>query len=264
MIAVKALRRAIGKLSHIANLLIAWRPFMAPLYAALYGPRPEGAPTNCIWTRQIVQPLKWFRAFFNASGGFIERRFNHGAFARSGKTIEIVLDASPWGLAGILIEDCMCIEYFSDAISSQDVDIFQHDTGTSDGQQIWESLAALIALRRWKHLWGQHSMWLRVKGDSVTMLTLIVNMRPTTPQLALIGQEIALEFADVPFVPVIAMHIPGVANVAADELSRWWQPGHVAAVPTFVGNAPRAMPPARNREYYLTLEEDIGPDKLVN
>jgi len=260
IIAKKVLRKGIGKLSHIANLLVTWRPFMAPLYSALYSQTPTGAPPMCIWTHQIRRPLNWFAAFFRASGGLVERKFSYAAFAHIHVHMEIILDASPWGLAGILIQNGRCLEYFSVPITPADEQLFKYPIGSPDGQQVWESLAALIALRQWRHLWGQESISLRVKGDSVTMLTMIVNMRPTTPALALIGQEIALEFAAAPFVPMVAAHVPGIANVCADELSRWHQPGHTAAVPTFVSSSSRASPAERDLDYYLTLKD--MPDKM--
>ena len=57
----------------------------------------------------------------------------------------------------------------------------------------------------------------------IQLLTLVVNVRPRTRQLRLIGHELALDFAECSFVPVIAQHLPGVANTTAAALSRMAQ-----------------------------------------
>jgi len=260
VIPLKALRSGIGKLSHIANLLTTWRPFLPPLYGALYGDHPAGAPLNCIWAKQIAVPLKWFASFFHGSGGQIERNFLLDSYTGGGDKVEITVDASPWGLAAVLIVNGCCTHFFSDAISQLDVALFQYEIGSCRGQQVWESLAALVALRLWKRFWSGFATTLLVRGDSVTMLTLIVNMRPSSPQLCLLGQEMALDFADASFSPIISQHIPGVANVVADKLSRWHQPGYTSEVPHFVANATRGHPPVRDKSYYRTLSLPPEPN----
>lgn len=258
----KRLPMAIGKLSHIANLLVPWRPFLTALYAALYGVAP-GAPADCIWMKQIARSVEWFHAFFQSSGGLVERTFLLDSHLAKQGAIELVIDASPWGLAGILVVDGRCEEFFSDAISDLDVAQFGCAIGSPDGQQIWESLAALIAIRLWRPRWAEASIQLKVRGDSITMLTLVVNLRPSTPQLSLIGQEIALEFARCSFVPIIAEHIPGLANVSADALSRWHQPGHHAFLPAPLTHATRRTCQRRDQRFYLTLASKIEPNKWV-
>lgn len=225
---------------------------MTPMYAALYDKNVTGAPTNCVWTKQLARPLHWFRTFFRSSGGFVQRCFSLRTFTEAHGSIEIVIDASPWALAGVLVLKGVVVEFFSDPIGSHDVDIFGCDIGSADGQQIWESLTALVALRLWKDRWANKAVHLRLKGDSVTMLTLVVNMRPSTPMLALIGQELALEFASVAFTPVIAQHIPGVSNVIADKLSRWHQPGAAKVVPSAIHGAVQRQVPTRDGDYYLS------------
>ena len=116
VISLRDLSSLVGKVGNIANLLVVWRPFLAPLYAALYSTERTGAHLNCCWTRQIA-----------ARFGF--------------------------------------------------------ELGDPAGKQVWESLAALVAVRLWKAHWQQRRVCLTVRGDSVEMLTLVVNMRPRTRQL---------------------------------------------------------------------------------
>ena len=252
VISTRALRTLVGKLSNIANLLVVWRPFLAPMFAALYANHPAGAPPHCIWTKQILPQLGWLAAFFRGAGGFAERYFDLSCFLRIDTVVDIVLDASPWGLAGVLCLNGTSAEYFSDAISPLDVSLFEHIIGEASGQQVWECLAALVAVRLWRERWQKHQAQLMVRGDSVAMLTLLVNMRPHSPQMRIIAQEMALDMAHYSFVPVVAHHIPGIANVVADELSRWPQPGHVKKIPEFLVGAVQVSPAIRTANYYMT------------
>ena len=262
VIPLRTLSTAVGKLAHISNLLTVWRPFMASLYAALHGPPPENCPPGCIWRRQVETALKWFRSFFALSRGFVERDFDTKCFLAVEVSLEIVLDASPWGLGGILLVNNVCKEFFASPLTELDEKLFLQVRGSPDGQQIWESLAALVALRLWRPAWGRHSLSLRVRGDSMTMLSLIVNLRPSTPQLGLIGREIAMEYAQAVFVPVVSEHIPGVANVTADQLSRWYMPGHSETEIDLLRDAVRQHVPSRDRSYYVTLADTFEPMKM--
>ena len=246
------MRQLTGKLSNIANLLLPWRPFLRPLYAVIYNEH-SNAPKNCVWRKCIEPQLLWFSCFFRSSGGMIERHFSVSCYMASNKSVEMVLDASPWGIAGILMVNGTPEEYFSDALSTDDLMIFDHERGQAEGQQVWESLSALVALRLWRHRWQQHRVRLAVRGDNVAMLTLIVNMRPRSAQLQIIAQEIAIEFCNFSFVPVIAEHIPGVANKQADVLSRRHQPGAVTEELTFLAAATEVLAPRRSKDYYFTL-----------
>ena len=194
----------------------------------------------------------------------MERDFDVRCFLRVDIDLEIIIDASPWGLGGILLVSGTCKEHFSSALTVLDETLFMQVRGSADGQQAWECLAALVALRQWRHVWGQRSLTLRVKGDSMTMLSLIVNLRPSTPQLGLIGMEIAMEYAQAVFVPVLAEHTPGVANIAADMLSRQPQPGYQYAQHPMLQNSFGREVPVRDRSYYITLAAPDVPDKGGN
>ena len=84
------------------------------------------------------------------------------------------------------------------------------------------------------------------------MLTVLVNMRPRSVQMRLIAQEVAIDMAHFSFVPVVAHHVPGIANTVADELSRWAQPGHIKKLPDYVKDSKEVKVPIRNNVYYLT------------
>ena len=149
------------------------RPFLDPLWGALYDIRPSTAPTNTLWTKQIIGSLKWFRAFFTEPGKPVERFYRLDAYLRTGTSVEIGTDASPFGMGGWLMIDGVITHFFSCPISDADVEIYDMPRGTADGQQLWECLAILIAVDIWTSHWSQSRIILKVKADNVGALTLL-------------------------------------------------------------------------------------------
>ena len=58
----------------------------------------------------------------------------------------VILDASPFGLGGILLEDII-VAWPSDALTVEDEKIHNHWIEEDQGQQTWESLVVLVALK---------------------------------------------------------------------------------------------------------------------
>ena len=132
------------------------------------------------------------------------------------------------------------------------------DTGTPTGQQVWECLAVLIALDLWSSKWTDARINLQVRSDNVTALTLLVKMRPGSPQIAIIAREIALKLVEFSF-PPDAMHTPGIAHVLADELSRIHAPGGSGDVAQYrhraLTDAKLVTPPARPSSWYKAYKD---------
>jgi len=125
--------------------------------------------------------------------------------------------------------------------------------GTSEGQQLWECLCALIALRQWNAALCQRRTSLRVRGDNITMLTVLRDFKGSSPNINVIAREVALLVAAACYKPVLAEHVPGVANVLADVLSRKFQDGKCWRLPSGLQQAFEVLPPARPRCWYRTL-----------
>ena len=131
--------------------------------------------------------------------------------------------------------------------------------GTPDGQQLWECLAVLVAVDAWTKLWQEERIVLKVRGDNVGALTLLIKMRPSSPALAIVARELALRLIELSFPPE-AVHTPGVAHVIADKLS------HIHAPGGFGKASPRLHPalqlavetpvPLRNRRWYRALASE--------
>ena len=66
IVSKKELHSPIGKMGHAVGLLIIMLAFLELLWAALYATDTAGAPTNTVWTKQIVVTLQWFSASFRA------------------------------------------------------------------------------------------------------------------------------------------------------------------------------------------------------
>lgn len=200
----------------------------------------------------------WLQAFLNGTSGSLTRQFRLDAFLNKGRPVTLVLDASPWGLGGLLLEERSPVEWFTSALTPFDENLFQVPIGSPDGQQIWESLAALVALRIWKHRWTQGRILLEVSGDSVAMLTLVLRMRARSgsPGLGIVAREIAFDVAEAVYTPDLATHIPGIANVAADMLSRRFAPQKgtkIWTIPEWLLSVPERTAPIRNTAYFRAL-----------
>ena len=102
--------------------------------------------------------------------------------------------------------------------------LFGVPTGTADGQQVWECLAVLVAIDIRAAHWNQTRIVLKVRGDNVGSLTLLITMRPHSPEVAIIARGLALRLVDLSFPPG-AMHTPGLSHVVADRLKRIYAPG---------------------------------------
>ena len=133
--------------------------------------------------------------------------------------------------------------------------MFEMARGSADGQQIWEALAMLVALKLWVKDLVLQRISLQVRGDNVGALVLLIKMRPRTSQLAIIARELALCLANSSFPPRV-VHTPGIAHKVADLLSRVHQ--H-AAIDTAAWSHPalsesvRDDVPRRCPSFYKTI-----------
>ena len=124
---------------------------------------------------------------------------------------------------------------FSDSFSALDRRILGlKSTPSCVDQLILEAFAALVALRTWSSRWLQGRVSLAVRSDNRATLALIAKMQPHSPNLGLIAREMALDIAALAYAPDVVAHIPGVANKAADILSRRYEPGKVALLPEYL------------------------------
>ena len=97
---------------------------------------------------------------------------------------------------------------------------------------------------------------MKVRGDNVGVLTLLLKLSPSSMTQAIVTRELALHLIEVPFPPE-AVHTPGISHVLADRLSRVFAPGglqdvHIDLHPALL-KAVRTTVPERPRQWYATL-----------
>ena len=80
--------------------------------------------------------------------------------------MDIVTDASPWGIGGYLVIADKILSYFSCPLTAEVERVLQMKIGESSSQQVAEALAVLVALRGWKKIWMKQQISLQVKSDS--------------------------------------------------------------------------------------------------
>ena len=188
------------------------------LYGAVHGPASI-APANCCWLHQILVPLTWIQAVLKSVDGELERRFTLEAYLRQGAKLTITTDASPYGLGAVLEQNGQIVSFFASAISPTDRRALAlSDEPSSSDQQVLEAFAVLVALREWASYWRDRRVVLSVKSDNIATLTLVCKMQPHSDRMAIIAREIALDVGHSSVAPDDAIHIPGIANTAADAL----------------------------------------------
>ena len=174
-------------------------------------------------------------------------------------------DASSWGLGAWISIDGRVIEYFVSARTELDSSRFGYPIGSLDGQQIWECLAILVAVDLWHAMWSQRRIVLKITGDNVTALTLLVKLRPNGPKMAIIARELALKLATMSF-PPDAIHTPGIAHVAADRLSRVFDPDGIGVADKslhhILSQASEAKAPRRDDKWYKAHTLDSTSEEV--
>ena len=258
VISIKVLRTVIGKCMAVASVIYVWRPFIQEMYAALHG--PTNAPQGCIWIKQIRHSLVWLMAFLNGEAGSIRRIYGLEQYNRSGTQLQITWDASPYGMGAYITENGKVTEFFAIPISPEDEEILGVQAGGCEGQQVWECLAGLIAMRLWAPRWRHSRVHLHLRGDNIASLVLFSTLKTHSKQLSLIAREFALDLGTAAFRPEVVQHVPGISNVVADQLSRRYEPGREFILHPSLLKARAIIPPPRTKSWWKTL---AGPPMPV-
>ena len=204
-----------------------------------------------IWTKQVASSLLWIRRFLQEQHGPLTRTWFVDDFFGEHSTITFYIDASPWGLGGVLQQAGTVTHYFYSALTANDEVIHERAIGDSAGQQVWECLAILVALTIWMPIWGVKKCELRVRSDNISALSMGAKMNIRSSPL--IAREIALLYSRAAHEPRVFEHVPGVTNITADTLSRLCEPGVAPKLPPQLANATRTTIPTRSRSWYKTL-----------
>ena len=142
-----------------------------------------------IWAKQILPALTWLQCFLQGRSGTLERSWMSDYFVRAGEDITFTVDASPYGIGGVLYIGVVPVAFFYDQLHEEDEVILNIQRGSADGQQMWECLSILVALRIWWSYWADRKVIVTISGGSVAALTLGARLKITGP-CHIIGREI--------------------------------------------------------------------------
>ena len=253
--ALRKVRSLAGGTSFIAGFIPWWKPFVAVIWAAAAATCRESRPDQLndkrrkvqnvyVPTRRYRHALTWIRAFVGGWGQ--EARF----FSLSPKPpsrLQVIMDASPWGMGAILLDGFTPIEYFGIALTTADLRRFNATIGESKFTTLWEALTLLICIRQW--LVQRTALRIRLKSDSLGALRLAFKLSSPSPHLNQIAQEIALHLALDDAQVDLLEHVPGVTNIQADSLSRLFAPD-AKDIPTSLSFAKRVHPCPRDANFW--------------
>ena len=224
VIGSKELRAYAGGLSFVAGLVPHLRPFLSSMWAALssVGSANDGVHHSgkLVHTRRIKAALYWVRSLLWGAPGPLTRTLTSETIEINA---EIVTDACPFGLAGILRINHQPVQYFSEDISTDLEAKFKAKRGQSKYNTLWEALAVLTACRLWLGQLG-YGATVRVKTDNLATVSLLVNGKAKSQEMNMIAREFALDLALKEYRLHWVEHIFGVTNVEADALSRLYAP----------------------------------------
>ena len=221
VVGAKELRSYAGMLSFVAGLVPHLRPFLSSIWAALgpAGSASDGAPGpsgKLIHVRRIRPALCWVRAL---TGGEVAPFVRVVPAIEVDIKAEIVTDACPFGMGGILRVEGTPREYFMADITVVLQQKFKATKGDSKWNTLWEAVALLVAARLWLPALG-YGACVRIKSDNMAALISISKGRAKTTELNVVAREFAIDQARKDYLIKWLSHIPGVTNVQADALSR--------------------------------------------
>ena len=103
-----------------------------------------GVRNYLIARRQVQVSLRCIVAFWGDQGLSFSRVFGE---TRPPAEFDLVFDASPWGLGGILTtaSSSVALQFFHEPLTTDDCTRFNVDLGDAEGQQYWEALSVLDA-----------------------------------------------------------------------------------------------------------------------
>ena len=114
--------------------------------------------------KRIRPALKWIRALLAGTPGPLERCF----FAvPENADLEIVTDASPWGMGGLVRKGGETTEAFALPLSDGVLVLakFNAQRGVPDFNTLWEGLALLVAFSRIPSVAALHSLRSDLQGQ---------------------------------------------------------------------------------------------------
>jgi len=276
---LRGLRRLTGRLSWASGILPRLRWTVNVLYAVFYSaakdaykrpPGTAGRPTLFIRgagagrrrsvttpflfdSNRVRLPLRWLQTLF--------KDFEKCPLVRkvswdsSQPRLGFILDASPWGIGGVLFHPGThkALEYFAEVLDEQDKESLGIAIGTAAAQQAAECLALVVAVKAWSRLLHAVSAAVAVRSDSTVAAALGNKLSSSAAVLNFLGAELALELEHADLRDLVPEHIPGTWNYTADALSRLSAPQPKPFPKSLEDIKRRRIPPRDARYFRLPL-----------
>ena len=207
-------------------------------------------PESWFHTKRIDSSLRWILALLKGEENYNLRR-TFVAFPPP-ETYELVTDASPWGLGGVLLQDGTPVRWYASKLQPKLLNKFKAATGDPAFNTLWEALALLVACRIWLPRCKVQRLGVRVKSDNVGALRMLLNLSSKAANINVVARELALDLAKGNYSLGELEHIPGVTNVMPDALSRLWAP--TASELPALGNAVQDRVPDFGSSFWRVSE----------
>ena len=145
------------------------------------------------------------------------------------------------------------MKYFADYIHFTDLDRFSATIGDPGFNTLWEALAILVSVRVWRRYFGRNII-VGLRSDSLGSLLALRKQASKSLGIAIILREMARDESELDANSLNLTHIPGVANIWPDALSRLWAPVP-KQVPVELLSAARTRVPVRSSEFWLSCKD---------
>ena len=205
--------------------------------------------------------LDWLKAFFSGTAGAPLVRVIRLRDRAFGSRFMAAVDASPWGIGGLLMEGDKVTACFADRVQEDDIARLEVVVGDHRSQSVLEGLAVLVALRLFASQagWAAGALaYMGVRSDSKAALGAAINLASPGSMLNAIGAEIAFDMAVGDYLVDLFEHTEGVANVSPDVLSRRFAPGEPKPTPPPFRGIPELDVPARGPEWWRTWSSPVS------
>jgi hypothetical protein len=257
VIHIKTMRSGTGKCQNIANVVTAIKPFCSYLWAALATTDLSSLSRQSIRRREWVKVkkaqhgIRWLKQYFSGKLGPLERTFRIKIPETSWLVISV--DASPWGIGGILHINGKVVKWFSDVIQDDDLRILKAARADPAFQTTWEALAILVAVRIWLAL-AHEGIRIEIRSDSLSALSAAGKATSGSRAVRVILCELALDEANLVGGSCYLTHIPGCSNVWPDALSRLHAPQQ-SSFQIELNDVERTPVCPRNNSFWRSIEK---------
>ena len=115
-------------------------------------------------TVRVAHTLEWIREFTRGHSGAISKTYSM-QHRKAPISVIITTDASPWGYGGFVLVRNVCLGYFAQEITDEDVQRFGIVIGEARFQALVENLALLIAVRLWAAIWAGQRLAVGLRSE---------------------------------------------------------------------------------------------------